>query len=596
MEQLDLTQYINRVTGDQLTADMWNNVFTDISTKVNEVITDVEQKANKTDIPDNTNPDTTETAVNSTNLFINGTLYTDSTITLPAGTTYKIEGTLTGQLIIDAESSKPEEDTFIRLNGVTITTDQDSAILYKTPEENTGYKGLTIVLGRNSVNTVISTAVHERADNQPGAIYSMNNMFILGAGYLNVISKGGHGIRATELRLSGPHIYAEAVHDAIHGGKLLIVDDGYYYVNKGNDAFGTGTDGTIYVFGGNFTAYNLDQVVFNAKGSGYYLESPNIDSEYGMKNMSKLTWNEGVVEESDDETTYTEVTAVDGIYTLTKKYCKITGKISGRIVSPATDAAGEAFEKVDVLLNNAYIESNINGSTINYQATGSRLKIKTAKESVNVIKNFDAELGTEYDTDAIKSENNITLELKSNSYLSVTSTTGDGIDGGTVLITDGSGTLNASNCGGRGIKGNVIVIGPNCESAKSNIDSYYTDPTDTENYSTFDGAVIAKNNHEFEVLDMTSETTAKATGFADIFARNGKASKGQFGTTDSELRGVILAGTITAAVSITPNKADNIYVSSIKVPVDSCTYTTRIPVTAEPYYVMPENKIPVTIN
>jgi hypothetical protein len=164
MEQLDLTQYINRVTGDQLTADMWNNVFTDISTKVNEVITDVDQKANKSDIPDNTNPDTTETTVNSTNLFINGTLYTDSTITLPAGATYKIEGTLTGQLIIDAESSKPEEDTFIRLNGVTITTDQDSAILYKTPEENTGYKGLIIVLGRNSVNTVISTAVHERSD------------------------------------------------------------------------------------------------------------------------------------------------------------------------------------------------------------------------------------------------------------------------------------------------------------------------------------------------------------------------------------------------------------------------------------------------
>lgn len=599
MEQLDLTQYINRVTGDQLTADMWNNVFTDISTKVNEVIEDVAKKANITDIPstpDSSDNPTTETKVNSTNLFINDTLYTDSTITLAAGASYKIEGTLTGQIIIDAESAKPEDDTFIRLNGVTITTDQDSAIIYKTPENNTGYKGLTIVLGRDSINTVVSTAVHERADSQPGAIYSMNNLAILGTGYLNIICKGGHGIKASELRLGGPHIWVEAIHDAIHGSKLIIIDDGYYYITKGNDAFGTGTEGKIYVLGGHFTAFNLGQVIFNAKNGGYYLETPDVDSEYKLGDkMAKLTWEEGKVEESDDESTYTPVTAVEGIYTLTKKYCQITGKINGRIVSPATNSAGEAFEKVDVVLNGAYIESSSNGATINYLATSSRLKIKTSKDTINVIKNLDAELG-EYDTDAVKSENNVSIELKSNSYLSISSTTGDGIDGGSVLITDGSGTLVASNCGGRGIKGNVIVIGPNCESAKSVITSYYTDPTDTDNYSTFDGVVIAKNNHEFQELDMTSEDTAKASGFADIFARNGKASKGQFGTTDTELRGVVLTGALTAAVSIDTNKADNIYASLIKTPVSSCTYTNRIPVTSELYYVMPVNKLPVTIN
>ena len=211
MKNLNISDYINKKTGDSLTADLWNNVFTTIQTKVNELVT--AQATNTT------------TVASNNNLFINGKLYTDDVITLTAGATYKMEGTYSGQIIIDAETAKPESDTFIRMNGVTIISNVDSPILYKTPEENTGYKGLTITLGRNTVNTVISTAVHERTDDQPGAIYSMNHLAIKGPGYLTVINKGGQGLRASQLRLTSSHIYVEAVHDAFHAGKKLIVDD-----------------------------------------------------------------------------------------------------------------------------------------------------------------------------------------------------------------------------------------------------------------------------------------------------------------------------------------------------------------------------------
>ena len=581
MENLDLTQYINKNTGDALTATEWNGVFKDITTSVNNVIKELDTKKDTSEVQTS----------NDTNLFINGVLYTasdlvDGVITLAPNATYKVEGTLHGQLVIDAATNEVTDRTFLRLNGATIISDAESPILYKTPIDNTGREGLTIILGRDSINTVISTKVAERADDQPGAIYSHKDLSILGTGYLTVIAKGGHGIRGSELRLSGPHIYVEAVHDAIHGGKKLIVDDGYYFINKGNDAFGTGSDGSIWVLGGHFKAYNLNQYVFNSKGTaGYYLETPDVNSEYSNNNMSVYTWADGTVEESDDETTYTAVAATDGIYNITKHYVRVSGKITGRIVSPAIskDSSGNyEWTKLDVELNGAYIESSINGSTIDYQIDDSRLKIKVAKDTINVVKNLDAELGTGYDTDAIKSENNITIEPKSGSYLYVTSTTGDGVDGGTVQIQDGDGTVVISNCGGRGIKGNAIIPGPTAEVSKSVIKSYITDTTNKD-YTTFDGALIVKNNHEYLAIGSDTSTT----GFADIFARNGKASKGEFGTTDSELRGVLITGSIAAYSKLDLAKADNIFATEI------ISGVNRVPVISESYFVTPYNKLPI---
>jgi hypothetical protein len=581
MENLDLTQYINKNTGDALTATEWNGVFKDITISVNNVIKELGTKKDASEVQTS----------NDTNLFINGVLYTasdlvDGAIILNPNATYKIEGTLHGQLVIDAATNEVTDRTFLRLNGATIISDAESPILYKTPIDNTGREGLTIILGRDSINTVISTKVAERADDQPGAIYSHKDLSILGTGYLTVIAKGGHGIRGSELRLSGPHIYVEAVHDAIHGGKKLIVDDGYYFINKGNDAFGTGSDGSIWIFGGHFKAYNLNQYVFNSKGTaGYYLETPDVDSEYSNNNMSAYTWADGTVEESDDETTYTAITATDGIYNITKHYVRVSGKVTGRIVSPAISKdSSDNYEwtKLDVELNGAYIESSINGSTIDYQIDDSRLKIKVAKDTINVVKNLDAELGTGYDTDAIKSENNITIEPKSGSYLYVTSTTGDGIDGGTVQIQDGDGVVVISNCGGRGIKGNAIIPGPTADVSKSVIKSYITDTTNKD-YTTFDGALIVKNNHEYLAIGTDTSTT----GFADIFARNGKASKGEFGTTDSELRGVLITGSIAAYSKLDLAKADNIFATEI------ISGVNRVPVISELYFVTPYNKLPI---
>ena len=116
--------------------------------------------------------------------------------------------------------------------------------MYKTPAQNTGYKDLVITLAKDSNNYVVCTTQVAPADNQPGAIYSMNNLVIQGVGYLACHNAGGHGIRATEIRIAGPHIYVDAMHDAIHG-KKISADYGHFYINSANDVFGTGEGGSI---------------------------------------------------------------------------------------------------------------------------------------------------------------------------------------------------------------------------------------------------------------------------------------------------------------------------------------------------------------
>ena len=157
-------------------------------------------------------------------------------------------------------------------------------------------------------------------------------------------------------------------------------------------------------------------------------------------------------------------------------------------------------------------------------------------------------------------------ELKNGSVLYVTSGIGDGIDGGETRFTDSKGSFIVTNCGQSGVKGNAIVIGPDAIINSSVIDSYITDTTDPE-YTTFDGIFVAKGN----VLNHTvgqgvataEDPEAKQTGFADVYGRNGKHSKGMFGTTDTELKGVAIIGSLGAAIRMDEGNAKNLYVNTL---------------------------------
>ena len=227
-------------------------------------------------------------------------------------------------------------------------------------------------------------------------------------------------------------------------------------------------------------------------------------------------------------------------------------------------------------MNNAYIEVNENYPAIYFHPSDKKGKLKVfgVQDSINIIKNTYSEttFGTAstYEGDAIKSENNINVEIKNGCHTYVSSKFADGIDGGTMKITDSKGTLVVTNCGQRGLKGNVICIGPDIEVSSSHIISYHQDPDEVDTggeslYVTFDGICVVKDNCT-QVEAGAGQTDNKNIGFADIYARNGGHSKGEFAVKNSELNGIVVTGTVGAVVSIDMDNASNMNFNRIVTP------------------------------
>jgi len=556
----------------------------------------------------------------STQLYVNGVLHTESNVVLQPGQVYTLEGDVVGTLIIDTtsvENTNTLENTELRLHNVRIISSEDFGIKYLTPVENKGYKDLVITLEKNTKNYIVCTQTTGAGEDEPGAVYSMNNLTIQGAGYLAVHNTAGHGIRATEVKLLAPHIYADVSHDAIHGKKIWICG-GTYYVENANDAFGTGIGGTIKYAYGKLYARTLRGKTFNAKSGldenevqktgaliniedfdieslGTYsrTESVNIADYYTTGNVKEYTSANG----AKLMTGGTAVEETTEMYIISQQFVVVSGKITKPINIPST------LTDVTIYLNDAAIitncitvnENQVNEPCISYDSSKSNVKIFGFNDTYNVIINNCPEVQNGYDCDAIKSEHNIKFEIKNDSYIYVTSKSGDGIDGTDVEITDSKGVLMIHNCGERAIKGTTIIIGPAGNTLGTDI-TLITTPTDPE-YKTFDGVVIAYGNsliYGNKEIELSSNKIAVGTGYADIFARKGKAiDKGTFITSANELKGLLICGSIGATIAINMDNSANIYYNNLVI-LDNVTLSNISNATDETYVAYPYKNSPIS--
>lgn len=673
MENINLSQYINKSNGDPISATTWNEVFGTIQIKINELV-----YAYNNLIPQ---------PVTKSSLYVNEVLHEETGIlTLSSGTSYTLRGKYYGQIVFDAETSKPTTDTIVRLQGLTVISDNNYAIQYKTPTENTGYKDLIITLEKDSQNFIICNKVETATADQPGAIYSMNNLRVQGVGYLACYNKGGHGIRGTEVIIAGPHIYFDVEHDGVHGKKVAI-DDGYFYFYNAVDGFGTGENGHIEWYHGTINnESDLKGSMFDSKQTGIMMENPGYtglsnfvstlstgtavgyttEADYkadtngqplivengvllpatgftgtyenvgesilqtasvtddfdktisnvwcfnsvgsSILSTGRITYNGSTTtqetfniycgfvtgadndlqitqsrsnvpleeifdvfydnedahpdkfvghyvtlsDSSSDPTSYFNVQSrVSATYDYVQ-YIRLVGLQNHKLDVPA-DFVVSSSSDLDITLANTYVPG------IYFEPESDRIKIKAAKDTINAI------INTTQGEDAVKSENNISIEVSNNGHLYIKGLE-DGLDGGDVKITDTKGSLIITGCGARGIKGNAIVIGPDAVITKSVITSYITDTTSAD-YKDLQGIVIVKGNVSNPTLiDPTSETTVQSTGFADIYARQGKkVTKGDFGTTNNELKGVLIAGSIYGTIRVDLGNANNLYYNTSKV-------------------------------
>lgn len=593
-------------------------------------------------------------AVEPNVILINGVKFTDKVITLAAGGTYELKGVHEGQIIIDANSVKPDAWTTIIMNNATIISDDAYGILYNCPQSsNKGYQGLKVTLAKDSQNFVVcNKTTTVEGDETHASIDSCKDLTVQGVGYLAVYNNIGHGLRSETLNVAGAHVYTDVEHDGIHG-KTVNVFDGVFYFQKAKDAFGTTETGKLNIFGGSFNFINVAQDHFDSKNTtklGIY----NVPGELPT-NMVALEniYNEGTVTAYPTEEDYkaktngvqlnpvvTEINSgkfynadAEGnvvasstpaghiiwklddptkiktlfkaplAYIVNKEYTtiEVTGKIVYPIVRPLDaveiDIAHAIFSKkgkldsgydnnFNVYLNGAVIVTNDDCPSIANLPEVGRVKVVAVKDTVNaVINKYNGEGIADHD--AIKSENNLPIEVKNESILYVTSVLGDGVDGGETTFTDSKGAFIVSGCGERGVKGNAVVIGPSAQIDASVITSYITNPEDPK-YTTFDGIFVAKGNvtKEGNVVgnaDTSSEEAAKASGYADVYGRNGKCSKGVFGTTNTELKGIAIIGSLTAHNNVDTGNAQNLHVNQILKAAANAVETVQEAYIAVPY-------------
>ena len=357
-------------------------------------------------------------------------------ITLASQGTYVLRGRHYGKVVVGAASETAlTADTLIILDGVEIYANDSTAYgIYYASQSQTMF----VTLAANRKNTIICQYYQAKASNQGACLFSEKNMVVQGYGYLACINEGGHGVRASELRLSGnPHLYVEAEHDAIHGNSKLLIDDGFYFINRANDACGTGETGSIVAVGGTFHCFNIEQNVFDSNVPGLLLDAVNIitdtiDTVSGMTRVSGTSYfGEGSVKAGEED-----VPNVDGVYTSDALEVTISGYVEGDI----NVSAG----KVKVILNNAYLKGQIH-----FTAGSSNMQVATVVDTLNIIDSVGKS--------AIKSDNNVIVEVKSASYLLIR-TDGNGIEGSTVTLRDTKGVLKIEQCGDYAVIGTDIYI------------------------------------------------------------------------------------------------------------------------------------------
>jgi len=503
MEQLNLSTWTGKVDGTtSLSAAEWNAAMTAIQNKVNEII-----NGGVSAVSD---------------FYVNGVKQApvNGVVTLASKGKYVCNGTLIGKLVIGASSdtfsSTADEPTQLYLNGVTInnTLSDNCAIEYLPKGEK-----LYITLCKNKKNILVCSNVAAIADSQKGALHCENNMIVQGNGYLTCINKGGHGIKSSELRITGrPHIYAEASHDGIHGNKRVTIEGGVFYINKANDAFGTraesgvATDadykspGIINIFGGEFYAYNILQNLFDSNdtdGHIFFVQDKVMtvatDTDPSVMNAAMCGLN--IHTDLAEDKIFKNVTPITpsayfGAATVTgatlsgDKY--VASGTSVEVSGYLDKAIQFGTQSSELKLNGAYIKV-ASGPAIEYTKDKKNIKITAAADTLNAI------VAEGNDATCVKSLNNIAVEPKNNSVLYISAPNGHGMEGSEISMRDAKGTIIIEKCKGAGLEGSEIKV--------------------AETGNPFAGSLISRGNggKDFSARLSSKNKKGNITILADLF-------------------------------------------------------------------------------
>lgn len=449
---------------------------------------------------------------------------------LDAGNTYRLSGYfnlkdingITFFTIKDNQAVEAASSTIVLHNAFI---QNDSGTLIKFPFES---KALKVIVDANTENYIIGDTGERGA-----CIYSVNNLEIAGTGYLGLYNKTGHGIKGSELNITGDvKIYANVAHDALHGTKITNIYWGQYYIDKAKDAVGSGERnsaedagklrGIIRVFGGKFFINELtDGTVFDNKyiwmvhiledGNEVYkssLEYPlataeeledfnniyvihsgifsnqnvsieylNSETEYELFGINKSSSTNyfrerlttPIQEDEDLNVSFVGHVFNDGVE---------VQAVDGVYTCPGSNVIVKGNVEGKIVVNKAKVEIHLQRATltgevaIEYTSTSGQPQIVTDKYSE-----------ASYINGTIVSNNNIKITPKTDSNLYIRNCE-EAVQASTINIINGAGNLYIVNTE-KGIKGSEFYIG--------------VEKDETRTDKAFTGKVYAFDNTECSI-------------------------------------------------------------------------------------------------
>ena len=147
-----------------------------------------------------------------------------STVTITSAGTYRLAGSLTGQVIVNADS----QDVKLILNGVELTNPSGSPMVVTAADE------VTLILADGTENTISDADTSSEAPSS--AVDSASDLSIAGNGSLSVTGNNNDAINSADgLVIAGGNVTVKAADDGIRGKDYVIVSGGTVNVEATGD-------------------------------------------------------------------------------------------------------------------------------------------------------------------------------------------------------------------------------------------------------------------------------------------------------------------------------------------------------------------------
>lgn len=381
----------------------------------------------------------------------------DGSVTITKAGTYKLSGTFTGQIIVNAGDSDKVQ---LVLDNVSITK-EGSAALYII---NADKVFVTTVKGTE--NTLSSTGEFDASDdetNVDGAIFSKSDITFNGSGTLNVKCESKHGIVTKDdlkitggtynitsasqglsgkdsVRIAGGNITVTSGTDGIHSENTDDTEKGYVYISGGTLNITSGKDcidasGTVDIKDGAFT--------FKAGGgSSEKTTGDSTESYKGIKADGLLTISGG---------TFDIDTLDDAIHSNSD----VT--VSGGTLDISTGDDGVHSDNNTVVsggeINIAKCYEGLEGQTVT--VSGGKVTLTASDDGINAAGGDNQGVGGGFGPDSFSADSDAKITITGGEIH--VNASGDGLDsngdieisGGTVYVygptNDGNGSLDYEN-------------------------------------------------------------------------------------------------------------------------------------------------------